>query len=345
MRTPLYDRHVALGGRMVDFAGWELPVQYAGILEEHRAVREGAGLFDVSHMGELLFSGPDARAFLQGCLTNNLARLDTPRAVYSPLCYEHGGTVDDLIVYPRGDTLFVVVNASNTDKDEAFFRERLPGSGVTMENVSKSYAQLALQGPRAKEILSAIGGEAAVGLPFFGCGEFSLLGNPAFVSSTGYTGERGFEIYLAPEHAGALWDALVSAGAVPCGLGARDTLRLEAALPLYGHELSAEITPPEAGLSRFVKFDHEFLSRAALENNPPRRRLIGLVPEGRGIPRAEYPVLAGDAPCGAVTSGGVTPNGNLAMALVEAAAQPPFFIVIRGKAEPAREVELPFLKK
>lgn len=352
MRTPLYDRHAALGGKIVDFAGWELPVQYpAGILAEHRAVREAAGLFDVSHMGEILVSGEGAPPFLQRLLTNNLSRLTMGRAVYSPLCAHDGGVVDDLIVYPYGADYLVVVNASNTDKDFAWFRAEAEGqAGVTVQNVSADWAQLALQGPKAREILAAIGGGVAVDLPFFGCGTFDIRDTSVFVSATGYTGERGFEIYLPPDRAGEFWDALIEAGAEPCGLGARDTLRMEAALPLYGHELSADISPLEAGLSRFVKFDHDFIGRAALEaqRDAVPRRLAGLVMRGRAIPRAGYGVTCNGEPCGTVTSGGVSParGQNIALALVRADApgDGDFAVVIRGRAEAAGEVALPFYK-
>ncbi len=350
--TSVYNRHVALGGRIVDFAGWELPVQYPeGIVAEHKATREQAGLFDVSHMGEILVTGPDALPYLQHLLTNSLSRLSAGRAVYSPMCYEDGGTVDDLIVYPYGADYLVVVNASNTDKDFSHFRAHMGVYDVTVDNVSPQWAQLALQGPQAGTILSKLdGGEAIAALPFFGCGSFALLGLPVFAAATGYTGEPGAEIYLPWDAAGQLWDALLAAGAKPCGLGARDTLRLESALPLYGHELSPDITPLEAGLARFVKFDHDFVGRDALrrcqEQGVPRK-LIGLVMNGRAIPRAGYPVLCNGTECGVVTSGGVAPSlgQNIALALV--ASDTPengLSVMIRNRPEPAAATALPFYK-
>ena len=349
MRTPLYDCHVAAGGRMVDFAGWELPVQYGGILEEHNAVRTRAGLFDVSHMGEILVSGVGAYDFLQSLLTNDIARLQAGRAVYAPLCNEQGGTVDDLIVYPYGEDYLVVVNASNTDKDFAWIAARAP-KAILVDNVSAQYAQLALQGPEAHALLTAIGGAEAAALPFFGCGTFAVSGKTLFISATGYTGEKGFELYLNPEDAPFFWDALVNAGVVPCGLGARDTLRMEAALPLYGHELSETIAPLSAGLARFVKCNHAFVGRDALQTldaSGAYPRLIGLSLQGRAIPRAGYRVFCGHEDVGIVTSGGPSPSTGqkIAMALVNPSAHGEWFVEIRGKREPAQRVDLPFYKR
>ncbi len=349
MRTPLYDRHVSLGGKIVDFAGWELPVQYEGIVAEHLNTRQNAGLFDVSHMGELLVSGSDAVSFLQALLTNSLSRLSVGRAVYSPLCYPDGGVVDDLIVYPFHDNYLVVVNASNTDKDFDYIRSRAGGYDVTVDNVSSDWAQLALQGPNARAMLSGIEGGAAIAeLPFFGCGFFSLRGVDVFAAATGYTGERGAEIYVPANAVVPIWDALLQAGATPCGLGARDTLRLEAALPLYGHELSADISPLEAGLSRFVKLDHEFVGREALSSQAETgaaRKLIGLVMDSRAIPRAGYPVLFDGTVCGNVTSGGVAPSlgKNIALALVSPnTPDGGLSVSIRNRPEPATVTALPF---
>ncbi len=349
-RTPLYDEHVRMGGKMVDFAGWELPVQYTGILEEHRFTRSDAGIFDVSHMGELHVSGAGAQEFLQGMLTNDISRVNMGRAVYSPMCYENGGTVDDLIVYPQPDRFFVVVNAANTDKDYEWLAAHAP-AGVKVENMSRAYAQIALQGPSARGALRAVGGEeAAVALPYYGCGFFELLGKKTFITATGYTGERGFEIYLPPENAPALWRALFAAGAKPTGLGARDTLRFEASLPLYGHELSKDITPLEAGLDRFVKLEKpDFIGKNALVRQKEqglKRRLTGLHVQSRAIARAGCEVLSDGAVCGYVTSGGVCPtlNKNMALALVDTGAQGDFSVLVRGKAEPAQVAQTPFYK-
>jgi aminomethyltransferase len=336
---------------MVDFAGWELPVQYpGGIVAEHMAVRQGVGLFDVSHMGELLVAGPEALPFLGRLLTNNLRRLSAGRAVYAPMCHENGGTVDDLIVYPYEGAYLLVVNAANTDKDFAHISALAAGFRVTVRNVSSAWGQLALQGPGAAALLAALpGGGAIAALPFFGCGLFPFLGITVFSSATGYTGGPGFEFYLPVGDAAGVWDILAEAGATPCGLGARDTLRLEGALPLYGHELADDISPLEAGLSRFVKFENDFLGRAALEKqaeNGPPRRLVGLVMEGRAVPRAGYAVLFENRVCGTVTSGGVAPalGRNIALALVEAEGDGPYAVDIRGRAEATRLVPLPFYK-
>ena len=332
MRTPLYEAHLALGARMVDFAGWEMSIQYAGILEEHRATRTGAGLFDVSHMGELTVEGGGAYDFLQHLLTHDMKRLKEGKWAYSPMCYPDGGTVDDVIVYPRETGFLVCVNASNTDKDFAWISEQAP-AGVSVSNVSARYAQIALQGPGAAEIAAAVD-----------------LSGVILKTPTGYTGERGCELYLAPENAAPLWNRLVAAGAVPCGLGARDTLRTEAALPLYGHEISEKISPYEAGLHRFICFDKpDFIGREALlaqKNNPNTRRLIGLVMQGRAIPRPGYEVVGDGSVCGVVTSGGLAPTvgGQIAMALVTGEAQD-WAVRVRGRDEAAALTDLPFYKR
>lgn len=349
MNTILYNRHIELGGRMVDFAGWELPVQYAGILSEHKAVRERAGIFDVSHMGELWVMGDEAYDYLQKMTTNDLSRLHKGRAVYSPMCYENGGTVDDIILYPREGGIFICVNASNADKDFAWLRDHAP-KGVNVENVSAEYAQIALQGPLAKAILQSLGAHELAGLPFFGCGTFKLLGKTVFAAATGYTGEKGVELYLNPHDAEEIWDALRGAGAEPCGLGARDSLRLEAGLPLYGHELSETISPVMAGLDRFIRFDKgDFIGREPLlaqSENPQTPRLKGLTTSGRAVPRAGYEVTADGTPAGVITSGGPSPTlgGGVALALLHENGEN-YSIIIRGKEEPAELVEPPFIKK
>ena len=264
-KTPLYDRHTAAGGKLVPFAGWLLPVQYSGVIAEHRAVRTGCGLFDVSHMGELLLRGPDALANLNRLMTNDFSGMADGQARYSPMCYEDGGVVDDLIVYRCSDTAWLaVVNASNTGKDRDWMAAHLSGD-CTLEDLSDQTAQLALQGPGAEALLRTLTAD----LPaknYTAVLHGTVDGRPCLVSRTGYTGEDGFELYCAPADAPALWDALTAAGALPCGLGARDTLRLEAAMPLYGHELSPSINPYEAGLGIFVKLEKpDFIGKAALE--------------------------------------------------------------------------------
>ncbi len=332
MRTPLYEQHVALGAKMTDFNGWEMPLQYEGIIAEHLAVRERCGIFDVSHMGEIAVSGGGAFDFLQYLLTHDMRKLEKARWVYSPMCNPDGGTVDDVIVYRHGDGFLICVNAGNTDKDFAWMKLNAPG-GVNVVNLSEHFAQIAVQGPKAAEILDQVD-----------------LSEAMLTAKTGYTGEKGCEIYLAPEDAPKLWNDLIRAGAVPCGLGARDTLRTEAALPLYGHELSKDISPLEAGLSRFICFEKgPFAGRDELflqSHDPNRRRLIGLKIRGRSIPRPGYAVLCAGTPCGAVTSGGPSPTlgTGIAMALVTKETDT-YEVIIRGKNEQAERVELPFYKK
>ena len=315
-KTPLYDRHTAAGGKLVPFAGWLLPVQYSGVIAEHRAVRTGCGLFDVSHMGELLLRGPDALANLNRLMTNDFSGMADGQARYSPMCYEDGGVVDDLIVYRCSDTAWLaVVNASNTAKDRDWMAAHLSGD-CTLEDLSDQTAQLALQGPGAEALLRTLTAD----LPaknYTAVLHGTVDGRPCLVSRTGYTGEDGFELYCAPADAPALWDALTAAGALPCGLGARDTLRLEAAMPLYGHELSPSINPYEAGLGIFVKLEKpDFIGKAALERaRPVSRRRVGLQMTGRGIAREGCPVYDGGRQVGVVTSGTHCPWVGQAVAL------------------------------
>ena len=343
---------------MTEFAGWRLPLQFAGIAAEHRAVRTAAGLFDLSHLGEVRVFGPEARTFLQEVLTNDCEGLMPGQALYSPMCYPDGGCVDDLIVYALAeDEYLLVVNAANTGKDLAWLTANRGGRAVGLEDVSARYAQLALQGPGAAGILASLAEDGAV---LLGLGryrflpEFKIAGRPCLMARTGYTGEDGFELYLSPEGAAAVWEAILAEGtAVPVGLGARDTLRLEAGLPLYGHELSPEISPLEAGLDRFVALKKpSFIGRAALHAQAERgipRRLIGLVLEERGVPRAGHPVLAGGREVGTVTSGTVSPwtGEAIAMALVESseAKREGYLVRIRDRSLPARRVPLPFYRR
>lgn len=360
MKTPLYEQHMAHKARIVDFAGWEMPIQYTGIIAEHNATRTGAGLFDVSHMGEIAVNGPGAGAFINTLVTNDISKAKPGRAVYSPLCMENGGTVDDLLVYVLGeDQYLLVVNAANTDKDYAWIREHAP-RGVALENVSHQYAQIAIQGPKALEILKKLTKTDLDSIRYYRFAQdvADIPGGPGIISRTGYTGEDGFEVYLPWDNAPALWEALIKEGTplglVPVGLGARDTLRLEAAMPLYGHELSAGITPLQAGLPRFVKFDKgEFIGREALLKQSESKdytRLVGLTLIERGIPRAGYPVLAGETVVGEVTSGGQAPylNKAVALALVPDRYTEPgteLAIGIRGRNVPAEVTALPFYKR
>lgn len=351
--TPLYDHHAKHGGKLVEYGGWALPVQYEGIVAEHKAVREGCGLFDVSHMGELTVEGERSQAFLNHMCTNDFADMPVGRCRYSPVCYPDGGTVDDVIVYKRGeDNYLVIVNAANTQKDDEWFQTHAARfGGVTVRNVSDDVAQLALQGPAYREVLEKVGVKGALPVkPYTFADPLEVGGVACLVSTTGYTGEAGVEIYLRPADAGKLFDALIEAGAVPCGLGARDTLRFEASMPLYGHELGPDITPLEAGLKAFVKLDKpDFIGKQALLDTPPRRRRIGLELLDKGIAREHCPVLdAKENLVGETTSGGPAPTlgRNMAMALVELAVakEDTFFVQVRGRSLRAKRVPLPFYR-
>ena len=347
LKTPLYEEHVALDGRIVEFAGYLLPVQYpTGVIQEHMAVREGVGLFDVSHMGEVRLSGKDALANLNRLLTNDYTNLKVGRVRYGVMCYEDGGCVDDLIVYRKGEEdFFIVVNASNRHKDVAWMKEHLEGE-VEFEDVSDQYAQLALQGPLSGEVLSPY-----TELPqrYYSFIETTIIGKEVLLSQTGYTGDYGFEIYCKPEDAPLLWrELLKDERVVPCGLGARDTLRLEAGMPLYGHEMDETITPLETGLEFGVKLDKPFIGREAMMQKCTRRR-IGIQMTGRGIAREHCDVYLGDTCIGHTTSGTHCPylKGAYAMALVDhdyevgTALQ----VDIRGKRVDGVVVPLPFYKR
>lgn len=357
--TPLYEQHAALGGRIIDFGGWALPVQYSGIIEEHEAVRNAAGLFDVSHMGEVTVKGSGALAFIQHLVTNDISKAVDGQAVYSPMCYPDGGVVDDLLVYRMGaEDFLLVVNAANTDKDFAWICEHLPDD-VKAENVSDKWAQLALQGPKAQAILQKLTDYPLGDIRFFHFVPNARVADmDALVSRSGYTGEDGFELYTAAENAPALWQALLDAGRgdglLPAALGARDTLRFETALPLYGQEISADISPLEAGLTRFVKLDKpDFIGKAALVKQAEaglKRKLVGFEMVGRGVPRSHYGVAKDGRTVGFVTTGSFSPTikKNLGLALVEAdyAVQDAALeIVIRDKPVEARIVPLPFYSK
>lgn len=361
-QTPLNAVHKALGARMVPFGGWEMPVQYAGVIEEHLAVRERAGLFDVSHMGEIEVRGPQALDLVQLLTTNDASRLVDGQVQYSALCYADGGVVDDVTLYRSGAEHFLFcVNAANVDKDFAWMREVHAGSGLdgaTLENRSADYAQLALQGPRAAAILAPLTAVPLGELGYYHFTRGEVAGIPALVSRTGYTGEDGFELYIPAEAAVELWQRLLAAGAAeglqPIGLGARDTLRLEKGYALYGHELSAQISPLEAGLGWIVKLDKgEFVGAAALRARQAAgvpRRLVGLLMAERGIPREGYPVFAGERQVGTVTSGTMSPSlkNGIALALVETACAVPggsLEVGIRDRRLRATIVKPPFVKR
>lgn len=356
-KTPLYRIHLSLGAQMAAFGGWDMPIRYRDILEEHRAVRERAGLFDASHMGEIAVRGHRAGDLVQGLVTNDISGMADGQVIYSPMCADHGGVLDDLLVYRLGPGEYLlVVNASNTARDLARIRERA-GAGAEVEDLSDRTALLALQGPRAEEIIAPLAGfdPGPVGRYRFIRGR--VAGVDCLVSRTGYTGEDGFEIYLDAGRAPEVWQALVEAGKghglEPSGLGARDTLRFEASMPLYGHELDEAASPLEAGLGRFVKLEKgPFSGREALREQLDRgltRRLAGLSMLDRGVPRAGYPVLAGDREIGTVTSGGFAPtlNAYLAMAYLPPDLVPGdrLAVLIRGKECGARVVPLPFYKR
>jgi aminomethyltransferase len=350
--TPLYEEHKDLGARLVDFAGYEMPVQYEGIQAEHNAVRNHSGLFDVSHMGEAVFRGPDAESAVQRLVTRDVGRLDVGQAGYSAVCYEDGGTVDDVIVYRREDDFLVVVNASNREKDLEHFLKSTEDLDVEVADESDDWSLLALQGPEAAELLQNFTDTDLSGLKPFRFVEGEVQGVSALISRTGYTGEDGFEIYLSPDDAPRVWRRLIEAGATPAGLGARDTLRLEAGMCLYGNELDPETTPLEAGISFAVHLDkeQEFLGQAALKEEKEkglRKKLVGFEMEGRGIARHGHQVVSGAEIAGEVTSGTKSPTLDRAigLALVDPGVEDRFEVVIRDKPVPAKTVPLPFYKR
>lgn len=361
-KTPLFPVYQELGAKTIDFGGWDLPVQFSSIKEEHHATRQAAGLFDVSHMGEILVEGNGSTAFLQHLLTNDLSKLAPNRAQYTLMCYEDGGTVDDLLVYKQGEEKYLlVVNASNIEKDFDWIKKHAPEE-VSVENKSKEYFQLAVQGPRAEQIVQRLTTEPLSEISFFRFKDrvkLSGLEHEVIISRTGYTGEDGFEIYGNPNDAVTLWKKLLEVGSedglLPVGLGARDTLRFEATLPLYGQELSPEITPIEAGLGFAVKTNKEedFIGKSVLKEqkeNGPRRRLIGLEMIDKGIPRHGYLVFDGEEEIGFVTTGTQSPTleKNIGLALVPvsyAEEGKEVEVQVRKKRLKAKIVSTPFYKR
>lgn len=383
-KTPLYEAHVARDAKIVPFAGYLLPVQYpTGVIAEHLAVRERAGLFDVSHMGEVTFSGPDALKNLNNLMTNDFTNMYDGQVRYSPMCNDAGGVIDDLLVYRvEAEKYLVVVNAANRQKDVDWMRAHI-GGDMRMEDISDRIAQVALQGPKAHAILAKLCGPESIPQKYYsfvesgtvkipggedGDGPVAVLTGggasrqvkPAeitcIISKTGYTGEDGYELYCDAQDAVFLWDALLEAGVedglIPCGLGARDTLRLEAAMPLYGHEMDETVTPLETGLGFAVKLKKaDFLGKTALETqNPPPRKRIGLKMTGRGIARERCEVFQDGKPIGFTTSGTHCPylGGAYAMALVETEAAQlgdALEVDVRGRRIAAEVVELPFYKR
>jgi len=367
--TALDTLHRSLGATMTDFAGWDMPLRYGSERDEHQAVRARAGLFDLSHMGEITVTGPQAASFLNHALVGNIASVGVGRARYTMICRADGGILDDLIVYRLAETeagsahYMVVANASNAQVVLDALTERAAGFDVEVRDDRDAYALIAVQGPESAGVLKSLTDADLDGLKYYAGLPGTVAGVPALIARTGYTGEDGFELFVKPEHAVELWQALTKAGEgvglVPCGLSCRDTLRLEAGMPLYGHELSTSLTPFDAGLGRVVKFEKEgdFVGREALqeaatrsEENPPRV-LVGLVAEGRRVPRAGYPVVADGRVIGEVTSGAPSPTLGrpIAMAYVDAAHAAPgtsgVGVDIRGSHEPYEVVALPFYKR
>ena len=356
--TPLNAVHRALGARLVDFGGWEMPVQYSGIIDEHQAVRRGVGLFDVSHMGEIEIRGPEAGALADFISTNHASRLKPGQAHYSGLLYPHGGFVDDILVHKISDEhYFLCVNAANQEKDFEHIRAH-NRFGAQLDFASDRYAQLAIQGPKSGATLQKLTAADLSSIRYYWFRDAEVSGAPARIAHTGYTGEDGFEIYITPTHAERIWNELMAAGAEfgikPCGLGARNTLRLESGMALYGHEIDASITPLEAGLEWIVKFDKgEFLGREALlreKESGVKRRLAGFEMRGRGIARDGYEVLVDGQPAGWVTSGSPSPtlSKNIGLCYLPSGQAHPgrsIHILIRNQPVEAVTVETPFYKR
>ncbi len=358
LKTPLYDCHVQCKGKVVPFAGYLLPVQYeTGVIAEHMAVRNAAGLFDVSHMGEVILNGKDALSNVQRLVTNDCSRMYDGQVKYSPMCNEAGGVVDDLLVYKlNAEKYLLVINAANRFKDVEWIKGHLFGS-IEFKDISDEVAQLALQGPKAKEIMSKLAEEGELPLKYYSFTETGKVGGiPCLISKTGYTGEDGYELYCKPEDAKNLWNALLKAGKddglIPCGLGARDTLRLEAAMPLYGHEMDEDISPLETGLGFAVKLNKEdFIGKCGLEaRGESKRKRVGLHITGRGIAREKCPVYYEDTLVGMTTSGTHCPylGRPAAMALLDmeyTKTGTKLEVEVRGRKITAEVVDLPFYKK
>ncbi len=361
--TCLHDKHVSLGATMVSFGGFDMPLLYqnAGIAPEHQAVREKVGLFDVSHMGEVTVKGKDAERYVQHIFTNDVAGAPVGKIYYGMMCYENGGTVDDLLVYKLGENdFFLVINAANIDKDWAWMQQHAEGFDIDLQNRSDYYGQIAVQGPEAEDVMERVLGLACKELVFYTCKTIlpppsTLNLPPVIISRTVYTGEDGFEVYGSHDFIRECWDKLIDAGVQPCGLGCRDTLRFEVGLPLYGDELSEDITPVMAGLTMFVKLDkEEFIGKEALAKQKaegPAKKLVGIELVDKAIPRHGYTVLnmAGD-PIGEVTTGyhTLTSDKSVCMALVDAAyakLDTEVQIQIRKKVFPGKVVKKQFYSK
>ncbi len=350
-RTCLYDKHVALGALISPFGGFDMPIQYAGITEEHNAVREHVGVFDVSHMGEVTVKGKDAERYVQHIFTNDIAGAPVGKIYYGMMCYDNGGTVDDLLVYKMGENdFFLVINAANIDKDWEWMNAQKDGFDIELVNRSESYGQLAVQGPESEATVENVLGLECKELTFY---TVKTIGD-VIISRTGYTGEDGFEIYASHDFIRTCWDKLIEAGVQPCGLGCRDTLRFEVGLPLYGDELSAEISPVMAGLSIFVKLDKpEFIGREALlkqKTEGVARKLVGIELADKAIPRHGYKVVKDGQEIGEVTTGyrTISTGKSVCLALVDsqyAKLDTPVEIQIRKKTFPGKVVKKKFYDK
>ena len=352
-KTCLYDKHVALGALMSPFGGFDMPIQYSGIVDEHQAVRQACGVFDVSHMGEVLITGNDAERYVNHIFTNNVVGMPAGKILYGMMCYEDGGVVDDLLVYKVDDQrFFLVINAANIDKDWAWIQQQAKGYDVTLEHQSDLYGELAVQGPQAEAVMQEVLGISCAELAFY---TFKQIGD-VIVSRTGYTGEDGFEIYATPYYINECWDKLVASGRCkPCGLGCRDTLRFEVGLPLYGDELSADITPIMAGLGIFVKLDKdEFIGKEALARQKaegPTKKIVGIELADKAIPRHGYTVLNMDGETiGEVTTGyhTISTDKSVCMALIDtpyAKLDTEVQIQIRKKVFPGTVVKKQFYNK
>ena len=350
-RTCLYDKHVALGALISPFGGFDMPIQYSNIIDEHQAVRQHCGVFDVSHMGEVLVTGKDAERYVNHIFTNDVRGIPHGKILYGMMCYEDGGVVDDLLVYKvADDRFFLVINASNIDKDWAWIQQQADGFEVTLEHQSDQYGELAIQGPEAEQVMEQILGIACKELAFY---TFKTIGD-VIVSRTGYTGEDGFEVYASADNINEYWDKLMAAGIKPCGLGCRDTLRFEVGLPLYGDELSEAITPIMAGLGIFVKLDkEEFIGQEALAKQKVEgapKKLVGIELHDKAIPRHGYSVLKDGNVIGEVTTGyhTISTDKSVCMALIDsqyAALDTPVEIQIRKKTFPGTVCKKRFYDK
>ena len=323
-RTCLYDKHVALGALISPFGGFDMPIQYTNIVDEHNAVRQACGIFDVSHMGEVLITGAESEKFVNYIFTNDIAGAPDGKIFYGMMCHPTGGVVDDLLVYKIGaERFFLVINASNIDKDVAWIMEHAKEFDVVVEHQSEKYGEVAVQGPKTEEIVERILGLQCSDLTFYTCKEVEVNGETIIISRTGYTGEDGFEIYASHAFTNEVWDKLVGSGEVkPCGLGCRDTLRFEVGLPLYGDELTDEITPLEAGLGMFAKLDKDFIGRDALVAQKAeglKRKIVGIELKDKAIPRHGYPVEVDGKVIGEVTTGynSISTGKSVCMAMVD----------------------------